>query len=86
MHMPTITIPSNINAKEQLIAVPKRTYEEFLVWQKKIKSAKTFKPTKSELRALARARKEFENGNFVPWQELKHELANLRSQSRTKAT
>ena len=84
--MVTITIPSSINAKEQLIAIPKRTYEEFLAWQKKIKSAKTFKPTKSELKALTRAREEFENGNYVSWKELKHELANLRSRSRTKAT
>jgi len=79
--MPTITIPSSI--KEELIAVPRRKYEEFLMWQK-IKYSKTFQPTKSELRALALGRKDFENGNYISWQELKHELANRRSKPRKK--
>jgi len=41
---------------------------------KKIKSAKTFKPTATEKKALARARREFTQGKYVTLAELKHEL------------
>ncbi len=76
--MPTITIPKTLHEKEKLVAVPQKTYEEFLEWQRKIKSARTFKPTKAELRKLERARKDFKEGKYVGWEELKHELAHLR--------
>ena len=72
--MPTIIIAEQLNAHENLIAVPSHTYEEFLAWQKKIKSVKTFKPTAAEKRALARSRKEFTKGNYITLAELKHEL------------
>lgn len=72
--MPTITIPKELNTAQDLIAVPLRTYEEFLAWQKKIKSVKTFKPTVIEKKALAGARREFAQGKYVTLTELKHEL------------
>ena len=72
--MPTITIPSSINIKEQLIAVPKRTYEEFLAWQKKIKSVKTFTPTAAEKRTIQKARKNLAEGNYLTLEQLRHEL------------
>lgn len=72
--MPTITISTELNNKEKLIAVPQTTYEEFLAWQKKIKSAKTFKPTIAEKKSLARARKEFAQGKYNTLAELKYEL------------
>ena len=79
--MPTITIAKELSTVNDLIAVPRGTYEEFLMWQKKIKSVRTFVPTKSELGALAFARQEFKDGNYVLWEQLKHKLANKRSRA-----
>ncbi len=72
--MPTITIPKELTNSKDLIAVPRNAYGEFLAWLKKVKSIKTFNPTKSELRALARGRKNFAKGNFVTLEELENEL------------
>ena len=72
--MPTITIPKELRDRKDLIAVPRRAYEEFLAWQKKIKSEKTFKPTHHEKKALDRARKEFAEGKYITLTQLKHEL------------
>ena len=70
--MPTITIPKNLSPNENLIAVPHGIYEDFLAWQKKIKSVRTFKPTPQELKSLARAREDFKKGNYIEWEQLKH--------------
>ena len=76
--MPTITIPKKITYDGEYAIVPRKTYEEFLEWQRKIKSVRTYKPTKAELRELKRARDDFKKGKYVEWGVLKHELANLR--------
>lgn len=72
--MSTITIPNGLNQKEKLIAVPQTTYDEFLAWQKKIKSVKTFEPTAADKRTLAQARKNFARGEYVTLEKLRHEL------------
>ena len=72
--MPTITIPKQIKKEEELVAIPRDAYEEFLDWQKKIKSAKTFRPTLAEKKALARARKNLAQGKFMTIEELQHGL------------
>lgn len=72
--MPTVTIPKELHTHKDLVAVPRRAYEEFLMWQKKIKSAKTFKPTLHEKKVLARTRKEFAEGKYITLAQLKHEL------------
>jgi len=72
--MTTVTIPKELAKNKDLIAVPRNTYEEFLVWLKQVKSAKTFKPTKAELKALARGRKNFAKGNYITLEELENEL------------
>ena len=72
--MPTITIPKELKESSDLVAIPRNAYGEFLAWQKKIKSVRTFKPTAAEKRALAKARKEFAEGNYITLAELKHEL------------
>lgn len=72
--MPIITIPKELNTHKDLIAIPRRAYEEFLIWQKKIKSAKTLTLTLREKKALARARKEFAEGKYITLAQLKHEL------------
>ncbi|MEK7541235.1 MAG: hypothetical protein AAB533_00025 [Patescibacteria group bacterium] len=72
--MPTITIPKNITIDQDLIAVPGRLYNEFVEWQEKIKSVRTFKPTAAEKRALARARKNLAKGKYLTLVELEHAL------------
>lgn len=72
--MPTITIPKELSRREEFIAVPRNTYKEFLEWQKKIKSAKTFKPTEADKKTLAEARRNFPRGEYITLEELKREL------------
>ena len=72
--MTTVTIPRGLTEQKDLIAIPRSTYEGFLAWQKAIKSKKTFTPTASEKRAIAKARKDFANGKYIKWEDLKHEL------------
>lgn len=72
--MSTITVPKGLDIHKELVAVPRATYEEFLGWQKKIKSVRTFKPTAAEKKSLARARREFARGNYITLAQLKHEL------------
>ncbi len=70
--MPTTT------AKKQTkntVTIPRAEYERFLVWQKEVKTCKIVKPTKAELRAIERGRKQFKEGKFIEWHELKRELA-----------
>lgn len=72
--MTTITIPKELTKSKDLIAVPRNAYEEFLAWLKQIKLARTFKPTKAELRAILRGRKNFAKGNYITLEELENEL------------
>lgn len=76
--MATITIPRGLEKKDKLIAVSPEIYEEFLDWQRKIKSARTFKPTTAEKRALTRARKDFKEGKYITLRQLEDELDSLR--------
>ncbi len=72
--MTTATITKELAKNKDLVTVPRNTYEEFLVWLKQVKSAKTFKPTKTELKALVRGRKNFANGNYITLEKLENEL------------
>ncbi len=72
--MVTITIPKGFDAIKKFIAIPRATYAEFLDWQKKIKSLRTFKPTTTDKNTLAKARKEFARGDYITLTQLKHEL------------
>ncbi len=76
--MTTITIPKTTIKESKLIAVPIDVYEEFLGWQKRIKSTKTFKPTAAEKRVLARARKDLAHGKYLTLDELRYELGFTR--------
>ena len=77
--MTTITIPQGITkTKEDLIAVPRKIFEDFLSWQKitkkvtpKVKRCKSFKvPKKHEKfyaeldKELSEALKEYEGGKY----------------------
>ncbi len=71
--MATITISNEFIGKEkELVLIPRKAYEEFLALKKMIK---VVKPTKVELRAIERSRKEISKGKYIPWHELKQELA-----------
>ena len=72
--MTTITLPTGTATHTDLVAVPRRNYEDFLLWQKTIKSAKTFEPTPKEKKELAQARKNFAAGKSLTIDELGHAL------------
>lgn len=72
--MSTITLPETIAKTGELVAVPRDAYEDFLAWQKRVKSVRTFKPTAAEKKALARARKNLARGDYLTLTELRHEL------------
>ncbi|MBI4135945.1 MAG: hypothetical protein HY481_00105 [Candidatus Vogelbacteria bacterium] len=77
--MTTITIPKILSGrqKHKLVAVPSEDYKEFLTWQKEqkhLRQFKTFTPTAAEKKELARARKNFAQGKYIKWSDLKHEL------------
>lgn len=70
--MATVIIPKELSRNQDLIAVPRNIYEEFLAWQKRIKSSRTFKPTSSDIQALKRGRKNLEKKNYITLDELEH--------------
>lgn len=72
--MATVIIPQELSRNQDLIAVPRSHYEEFLAWQEKIKGTKTFKPTQMDKKILAQARKNRLKGNFLTLDELKQKL------------
>lgn len=79
--MTTITIPKSVSKKGDLVAISRKEYEEFLSLKKVMPM---FKPTKAELKALARGEREFAIGKFKPWNEFKNELANFNRRRRPK--
>ena len=46
--MVTITVPKELGKNKDLVAVPRKSYEAFLAWQKGVKSKKTFAPAADE--------------------------------------
>mgnify|MGYP001594733083 FL=1 len=77
--MTTITIPQTLfgRQKRKLLVVPVEDYKEFLTWQKERKHLRQFKiftPTPTEKRELARAKKNFAQGKYIKWSNLKNEL------------
>lgn len=72
--MTTIIIPKNISKNEELVAIPKKEYAEFFVWQKTSKKYKTFTPTVAQKKALARARSNRRRGIYLTLDELKKKL------------
>lgn len=75
--MTTITIPKKVIPGKELVAIPRKEYEEYLQWQKAVKPPrvfKTFKPTIAELRDLKRAREDYKKGKYMTIDELKQQL------------
>ena len=76
--MATLTIPPEFAERKDLVAVPRKSFEEFLAWEKLRKSGKTFVPTASEKRALAKGRKNRARGNYLTLHELRRSLERTR--------
>lgn len=67
--MTTITIPKTIDKTQNLVAISRAAYEEFLTWQKLVKSQHTFVPSIADKKALAQARKNFGKGRYLTLKE-----------------
>lgn len=63
--MTIITIPRELKEGGKLVAVPQKHYEDFLAWEKAVKSKKVFTPTATERKALAKARKDYKAGKYI---------------------
>jgi hypothetical protein len=68
--MSTITIPQELKNEKKLVAVPHKAYEEFLDWQRRLKSKREFIPTENEKKTLRRARKNAARGVYMTLTEL----------------
>lgn len=74
--MTTITILGKAKKTQELVAIPRKEYEEFSRWKKSGK-VKEFTPTAVEKRDLEEARKEYKAGKYISLQELEHELETV---------
>lgn len=68
-------IPKELAQKEDLVIIPRSEYEEFLALKRVIP---TVKPTKAELRIIRRGEREFREGKYAEWNEVKRNLARRR--------
>ena len=66
---------------KDVVTIPRKEYEELLGFKKLIP---IFKPTRADLKILARGRKNFKEGRYTEWQKVKDELAHLRHRPRKK--
>lgn len=70
----TLTIPKKLTQKGELVVIPREEYEVFSEWKKALR-IRVVKPTKSELAAIRRGRREIKGGKYVEWKKFKQELA-----------
>ena len=73
--MNIVTIPKKLAQGGDLVVIPREEYEEFLALKKIIPVVKA---TKEEMRAIRRGEREFREGKYVEWAQLKKELARRR--------
>ena len=67
--MDVITIP-----KGEFVIIPRKEYEAFSEWKKALR-IRVAQPTKDELVAIRRGRREIKEGHYVEWEKFKQELA-----------
>ncbi len=60
--------------KQGFVIVPRDEYEDLLIYKRLSKPVKEFVPSKSELAALRRARKNYKEGKTISLDELKRKL------------
>lgn len=78
--MSVVTIPKQLMREKELVLIPKKEYEALLDW--KGKSFKVAKPTKAELKAIERGRREIKLGKYESWEKVKHELESYHNRKR----
>ncbi len=76
--MTTVTIPHKLK-EDDLIAIPRKEYEEFLELRKAIPLVEL---TPSEKRDLKRARKEYARGEYLTLDQLENELGITPKKTR----
>lgn len=69
--MATLTLPKTFKASDDLVVLVRAEYESL-----KSRAVPEFTPTKSDLVALARARRNFRAGKSISLAQLKRDLAN----------
>lgn len=74
-----ITIPKQFTKQGELVVIPRKDYEEFLNLQRSIKTFKTFRATRDQKRDLRNARKDFAQGKYITFKELKDGLGGTYS-------
>jgi len=78
--MSIITIPRQLIREKELVLIPKKEYEELLDWKKG--SFRVVKPTKAELKAIERGRREVRLGKYESWEKVKYELEGYHNRKR----
>lgn len=72
IYMITITIPKKLIKNDDLVVIPRREYEDFLV--SRLKSIKEIELTSKQKKAINTARKNIARGNFITIHELRRKL------------
>jgi hypothetical protein len=72
--MTTITIVGKNSKAEELVAIPRKEYEELLGWKKTGEAIKEFTPTATQKKALERSRKNRKQRKTMTFHELKRKL------------
>ena len=73
IHMTTTALIKKME-KKGFVMVPRDEYEDFVLYKKFGRSIKEYTPTKSELSAIRRARKNYKEGKSMTLNELKQKL------------
>ena len=68
--MTTVTIPKHLEGRKDLIAISRGVYADLIELERQVKSRRTCKPTKAELAAIKRGRREYALGKFTPLEKL----------------
>ncbi len=77
--MNVVTIPKRLPARGELVLVSRAEYEALRAQAE----GREFTPTKADLRALAHARKNFNAGKVIPWEDVKRDLESRRRPRRS---
>lgn len=76
--MPTVYPKTSHGRASDYVAVPRKTFEEFLMWQRhrqnKAKSFKVSKPTVWEQKIIKEGERAIKSGNYITLEKLKGEL------------
>jgi len=72
--MATLTLPKTFKASDDLVVIARKEYESLIARA----PVREFKPTKDDLAALVRMRKNRAAGKLIPFDVLKRDLASRR--------